>query len=106
MEWKLDDNRPIWIQLQEQLTRKILSGWYRAGERLPSVRELAATAAEGGADAGGRCESQYDAAGAGGAGYGGTDRDEPDYRKDGNGRQCRAGRYESHIGGRHYTAFL
>lgn len=44
MEWKLDDNRPIWIQLQEQLTRKILSGWYRAGEKLPSVRELAAEA--------------------------------------------------------------
>ncbi len=44
MEWKLDDNRPIWIQLQEQLTRKILSGWYHAGEKLPSVRELAAEA--------------------------------------------------------------
>lgn len=44
MEWKLDDSRPIWIQLQEQLTRKILSGWYRVGEKLPSVRELAAEA--------------------------------------------------------------
>lgn len=44
MEWKLDDNRPIWIQLQEQLTRKILSGWYHVGEKLPSVRELAAEA--------------------------------------------------------------
>ncbi|MDO4260458.1 MAG: GntR family transcriptional regulator [Eubacteriales bacterium] len=44
MEWKLDDSRPIWIQLQEQLTRRILSGWYKAGERLPSVRELAAEA--------------------------------------------------------------
>ena len=44
MEWKLDDNRPIWIQLQEQLTRKILSGWYRPGERLPSVRDLASEA--------------------------------------------------------------
>ena len=44
MEWKLDDNRPIWIQLQEQLTRRILSGWYHAGEKLPSVRELAAEA--------------------------------------------------------------
>lgn len=44
MEWKLDDNRPIWMQLQEQLTRKILSGWYHAGEKLPSVRELAAEA--------------------------------------------------------------
>ena len=41
MEWKLDDSRPIWIQLQEQLTRMILSGRFRAGERLPSVRELA-----------------------------------------------------------------
>lgn len=44
MEWKLDDNRPIWMQLQEQLTRKILSGWYRPGERLPSVRDLASEA--------------------------------------------------------------
>lgn len=44
MEWKLDDNRPIWMQLQEQLTRKILSGWYHAGEKLPSVRELASEA--------------------------------------------------------------
>jgi len=44
MEWKLDDSRPIWVQLQEQLTRKILSGLYHAGEKLPSVRELAANA--------------------------------------------------------------
>lgn len=44
MEWKLDDKRPIWIQLQESLTRKILSGWYRPGEKLPSVRELATEA--------------------------------------------------------------
>ncbi|MGE4352689.1 MAG: GntR family transcriptional regulator [Oscillospiraceae bacterium] len=41
MEWKLIDDRPIWLQLTEQLTRKILSGQYAAGERLPSVRELA-----------------------------------------------------------------
>lgn len=44
MDWKLDDSRPIWIQLQEQLTRRILSGWYKAGEKLPSVRDLAAEA--------------------------------------------------------------
>jgi len=44
MEWKLDDKRPIWMQLQESLTRRILSGWYHAGEKLPSVRELAAEA--------------------------------------------------------------
>ena len=23
MEWKLDDSRPIWMQLEEQLTRRI-----------------------------------------------------------------------------------
>lgn len=44
MEWKLDDSRPIWMQLQEQLIRRILSGWYHVGEKLPSVRELAAEA--------------------------------------------------------------
>ncbi len=44
MEWKLDGGRPIWMQLQEQLTRKILSGRYHAGEKLPSVRELASEA--------------------------------------------------------------
>lgn len=44
MEWKLDDNRPIWMQLQEQLTRRILADRYHAGEKLPSVRELAAEA--------------------------------------------------------------
>ena len=44
MEWKLDDSRPIWIQLQEQLTRMILSGRYHTGEKLPSVRDLASEA--------------------------------------------------------------
>ena len=41
MEWKLDDDRPIWLQLTEQLTRLIVSGEYPPGSRLPSVRELA-----------------------------------------------------------------
>ena len=41
MEWKLDDKRPIWMQLQEQLTRRILVGHYGAGTKLPSVRDLA-----------------------------------------------------------------
>lgn len=44
MDWKLDDSRPIWIQLQEQLEKRILSGRYKMGERMPSVRELAAEA--------------------------------------------------------------
>ena len=41
MEWKILDNRPIWAQLQEQLTLRIIAGTYPLGSRLPSVRELA-----------------------------------------------------------------
>lgn len=44
MDWKLTDNRPIWIQLSEQLTRRIITGFYPPGSRLPPVRELAAEA--------------------------------------------------------------
>ena len=44
MDWKLDDGRPIWTQLAEQLTRQIVSGEYPPGSRLPSVRELAESA--------------------------------------------------------------
>lgn len=44
MQWKLTDDRPIWIQLSEQLARGIISGVYPPGSRLPSVRELAAEA--------------------------------------------------------------
>jgi len=41
MDWKLDDGRPIWVQLAENLTRRIVSGQYPPGSRLPAVRELA-----------------------------------------------------------------
>ena len=44
MDWKFTDNRPIWQQLTEQLTLRILKGEYPPGERLPAVRELAAQA--------------------------------------------------------------
>ncbi len=44
MEWKLTDNRPIWMQLSEQLTRRIVAGQYPPGAKLPAVRELAADA--------------------------------------------------------------
>lgn len=44
MDWKLTDDRPIWQQLTEQLTLRILKGEYPPGERLPTVRELAAQA--------------------------------------------------------------
>ena len=42
MEWRLDDDRPIWQQLTQQLTRRIITGGYPPGSRLPPVRELAA----------------------------------------------------------------
>ncbi|MBS5145307.1 MAG: GntR family transcriptional regulator [Butyricicoccus pullicaecorum] len=44
MQWKLTDDRPIWTQLTEQLTQRIVSGIYPLGARMPSVRELAAEA--------------------------------------------------------------
>ena len=44
MEWKIAEDRPIWIQLSEQLTAQIASGVYQPGQRLPSVREFAADA--------------------------------------------------------------
>ena len=44
MEWKILDDRPIWIQLSEQIAARIAAGVYGVGERLPSVREFAADA--------------------------------------------------------------
>ena len=44
MDWKLDDSRPIWPQLSQQLARRIIAGVYPPGSRLPPVRELAAEA--------------------------------------------------------------
>ena len=41
MDWIFDNERPIYIQLIEQLELRILSGVYPMNERLPSVRELA-----------------------------------------------------------------
>lgn len=44
MEWKLNDDRPIWLQLAEQMTRRIITGVYPPGSKLPPVREPAAEA--------------------------------------------------------------
>ena len=45
MPWNLDNNRPIYLQLVERIQMDIVSGGYHAGDKLPSVRELAADAA-------------------------------------------------------------
>ncbi|MBE6817188.1 MAG: GntR family transcriptional regulator [Ruminococcaceae bacterium] len=44
MKFIFDNERPIYIQLVEQLRIAVVSGAYEPGERLPSVRELALTA--------------------------------------------------------------
>lgn len=44
MAWDLDSDRPIYAQLLERIQFQIVSGVYRAGDKLPSVRELAAEA--------------------------------------------------------------
>ena len=41
MNWKLDDSRPIWPQLKEQLIVAIVAGEYVMGGSFPTVRELA-----------------------------------------------------------------
>ena len=45
MPWELNEDRPIYAQLIEQIQRRIISGAWQPGERLPSVRDLAAEAA-------------------------------------------------------------
>ncbi len=44
MAWDLDGDRPIYVQLVEILQSKIIAGEYKPGEKLPSVRDLAAEA--------------------------------------------------------------
>ena len=41
MNFIFDNDRPIYIQLVEQLKECIVSGKFKAGEKLPSVREFA-----------------------------------------------------------------
>lgn len=40
---EFDNNRPIYLQIADNLCEKILSGAFEAGGRLPSVREWGAT---------------------------------------------------------------
>ena len=41
MSWIIDNNRPGYIQLVEQLKFKIISGEFKAGQKIDSVRVLA-----------------------------------------------------------------
>ena len=44
MDFELQNSRPIWLQLSEQLGRRIVNGDYPPGSRFPTVRDLAAEA--------------------------------------------------------------
>ena len=45
MGWIFEQNRPIYTQLLEQLQMRIICGQYTPGDKLKSVREMAAEAA-------------------------------------------------------------
>ena len=42
MTWEFDNDRPLYIQLVERIQTMIVAGEYKPGEKMPSVRELAA----------------------------------------------------------------
>ena len=44
MPWELKSDRPIYLQLVEQMGRLVVSGIYKPGDKLPSVRDLATEA--------------------------------------------------------------
>ena len=44
MSWNFQSDRPIYVQLKEQIKLMIISGTYPAGAKLPTVRDLASEA--------------------------------------------------------------
>lgn len=45
MTWNLTSDRPVFIQIIEKLKLDIITGVYKPGDKLPSVRDLAGEAA-------------------------------------------------------------
>ena len=45
MAWILDDSRPIYLQIEDLIKANIIAGVYQPGQKLPSLRDLAAEAA-------------------------------------------------------------
>lgn len=45
MSWDLSSDRPVYLQIVEKIQIDIVSGVYKTGDKLPSVRDLAAIAA-------------------------------------------------------------
>lgn len=44
MPWNFDNERPIYMQIMEKIKILIISGNYKPGKKLPSVRDLASEA--------------------------------------------------------------
>ncbi|AOR22791.1 GntR family transcriptional regulator [Clostridium taeniosporum] len=44
MGWEFKDDKPLYLQLIDTLQLRIISGIYKTGDKLPSVRELASEA--------------------------------------------------------------
>ncbi len=45
MAWSFSQDRPVYIQIAQRVTRSVLSGEYKSGDQIPSVRQLALEAA-------------------------------------------------------------
>ena len=45
MAWKFTSDKPVYLQISERITKSVLSGEYKPGEQIPSVRQLALEAA-------------------------------------------------------------
>lgn len=44
MQWELNSDKPVYMQLMEHIQAGIISGAYKPGDKLPSVREMASQA--------------------------------------------------------------
>lgn len=45
MAWKFSSDKPVYLQISDRIVKKVLSGEYKAGEQIPSVRQIAFEAA-------------------------------------------------------------
>ncbi len=45
MAWSFSGDKPVYIQIAQRITASVLSGEYKAGEQIPTVRQLALIAA-------------------------------------------------------------
>jgi DNA-binding transcriptional regulator YhcF (GntR family) len=45
MAWSFSSTKPVYIQIAERIITSVISGEYKSGEQIPSVRQLALEAA-------------------------------------------------------------